>query len=171
VEKLIHSFDFLLGDPSDDGHGITENVSVLCNRSPILVQEAYRVALRKGYPDLIKDGACEYEEPWLTADFTRKFFVAMCGGPSLETFDHVTLCNRILGFTKFEDADEARQIAEIVGIHDYDQEFDPDDEPNMDQYDFVMLYMFICRAGDPTIEFDRDTKRESIDIGGYGLFQ
>lgn len=130
-----------LGDPYADGHGIVESVFIECNKDSVAVMNAYYEGKEMLGIDLSENICRHYEDSSISAEDVQKL--------------------RDAGLT-LED--------EMMRADDYDPEEDDPDDYTLNEESFAEIYMFIVTKGDPEIEW-KHVSLESVEIGGYGLFQ
>lgn len=147
MSKLTYTINLVMGDWSDDGHGKTDTVTIVCNLDKKALALAYKAGAKKLRVDVSKTVAEEYESATLSKADWKKF--AAAGMTLQQLFEHPYF----------------RKEAES-GLKDRNMEY-----IGLDTDAFARLWLFTAKLGNPKFEFafTRDDQ-VSINIGGYGLF-
>lgn len=174
MSKLNH-IDLVIGDWSGDGHMQTETVGIVSHSTADEISAAYKNGLKKGFPDLVKLGASEHEQPWLQEDFTLQFVKALWSTDT-ECFsedDRDKILDIVMNGTIFEFKGDLQETSEVFrqieGITSRDFSDYPIGE-YLEGKGFAILYLAICHVGNPSLTLAFDDECETINIGGYGLF-
>lgn len=130
-----------LGDPYADGHGVTGEVFIECNKDSVAVMNAYYEGKEALGIDLSENICRDYEDSSISAEDVAKLREA---GLDIED--------------------------EMLRADDYNPEEDDPDDYKLNEESFAEIYLFIATKGDPEIEW-KHTSIEFIEIGGYGLYQ
>lgn len=146
---MKHKFlvNLVVGDWSNDGHGISETITVNCNIDKDAIMAAYKAGSEKTGVDLV-DGVCiDYED---NAIRKRDWDKLAAHGITLE---------QVLGEFKGSIKDAKKALARDEGFALYGKAF-------------AMIYMLMAKLGDPTLEYEvSEDDSPNINIGGYGLFE
>jgi len=142
-------FSIVMGDPSADGHGMTEKVTVKCNQTLGRVEQAYKKGVKTIGVDLEGSVADEYEDSSIKeADFDK--------------------------FTQAGFSVEDPRLDSFIGGWEQsalDEEIAEEGQLNLEPDLYLSLYLFTALVGDPGITFEKSESNEKVlDIGGYGLF-
>lgn len=150
-QNFAHSINLVLGDWSADGHSLTETVTIACNLDGDQLWQAYEQGVAKLGLNVSEDVAAEYEDSTITSVAWAKLAAA---GMTLEGL--------------YADNEYDLKAARDQLADDPTEEFRMSIGPD----DFVRIWLFVAKLGDPTFEFviEEDNKN-SVNIGGYGLFQ
>lgn len=152
---LPHLVDLVLGDWSNDGHGLTETITVRCNLTPQQLEDAYNAGVEQLGLDVEDDVARDYEDPFLYFDQWEKLAAK---GMTLERLFAHELKGEYASYL-FDDATEF--LKEPV-----------DDEGfQIDEQAYVELWLFTASLGDPSLKWEvTEDDSPHVRIGGYGLF-
>lgn len=130
----------LVGDYSGDGHNITQDYYVLTNLSCKQVQSSYKEGTKKIGFNFSNEVCRNYEDGSISKDKWAK----------LKEFGYVP---------RSYDGEEFELEENVAG-----------DGFTLDSQTFADIFMFICKLGNPTLEYKFVEEDNSINIGGYGLF-
>lgn len=141
-KALTHTFTLTTGDPSRDGHNMSDSTLFRCNKSLAEVKKSYGLSSKMYSLDLTRQ--CEdYEDGKFDTEFLEKLRAAFHNRPDL------------LGDNWLD-----------PNHPDYDE-----DELYVDCDLFCQLYLEIAKLLDPELEWEEDNSSSSdLFIGGYGLY-
>ena len=139
---LNHTFTLTTGDPSRDGHNMSDSTLFRCNKSLADVKKSHGMA-SKMYSIELGRQCEEYEDSRFDSKFLEKLRAAFHNRPDL------------LGDNWLD-----------PNHPDYDEE-----EIYVDSDLFCELYLEIAKLVDPELEWAEDSSSSSDHfIGGYGLY-
>ena len=144
MSELTNIISLVMGDWSHDGHSKSDTYNVSSNLDKRAMKIAYKKASKKLGFDLTEDVAQDYEDHYLVKN---KLDILVKHG--LET--------------------------KKLNL-DYDlkrKNFEEDDPISLYHDDFLKIYLFIVRLGDPEFRYELldDDVSPTIHIGGYGLYE
>lgn len=168
MSEKFNRIDLIIGDSSGDGHDKRETVTILSNRNVARINAAYVSGLNAGFPDLCDGAVAEYEENLLTPEFTLQFVIALYKtDDTFSVHDKHAIVSILVDGTDFDtNPDVLDTLNGIVGY-----EIAESTCTWLSPRNFAILYMAICKAGDPDLVLALDDEHETICIGGYGLFE
>lgn len=134
-----HKMNLVLGDWSRDGHGQSETFGIETNLTKNEIQESYKKGVEIVDLDL-SEKVCRYHED---------------DSISLENLEKL----KKHGLKFFQENGEEYELEENFDETGF----------SVSEEDFVIMFMFIVKLGNPLLEWNF-CESESINIGGYGLF-
>jgi hypothetical protein len=139
----VHIINLLVGDWSHDGHEKTQKFTIESSLNQKELMKAYKKGCKIIGFDLTKDCCAEYEEFTLLREHKEKL--------------------KLNGF--YKDPDQLNDLEE-----EEEKEYSEEDPENFMYADaFKDIWLFFIKTGNPSFTFNQKT--ETINIGGYGLFQ
>lgn len=149
--NTMEQVKLILGDWSNDGHGMTDVTNILVNCSGDTLEEAYEIGVQIVGFD-IKDTCHKYEDSSINAHELTLL--------DIHGFD----LNNIEGCYKDEDDEEYDEDSRLEDVYLYKDEF-------------VAIWLFIAGLGFKALTGEELIVNKTVDqvvsikIGGYGLFQ
>jgi hypothetical protein len=145
-EALPYLINLVVGDWSNDGHSMTETITISSNLKKKDVEKAYKKGAKKLKLDVTEDVAADYQDGYIYDDQWKKLAVV---GLTLENvFDDDRL-------SLDEVTDELEDGGRYFSIH-----------PGA----FANIWLFVAQQGNPIFRFRvNNDDSPNINIGGYGL--
>jgi hypothetical protein len=144
--KLTNVTTLVAGDWSGDGHSRTDTTVIRSNLTSEQIGEAYEAGSKKLGFNFIDEVAVDYEDNSLDLEKLQTLIAA--GMNVEEAFKFEYEINEVKTVLKDEDP---------AGIH-------------LCEESFTDIYFFIVKLGNEDFEYEI-SKGNSINIGGYGLFE
>lgn len=137
----MNDIELVVGDWSKDGHNQSDNFMIKSNLNKKELEKAYKKGVKIIGFDLVKEACEQYEVTYLTNDQCTKL-----SNSGLSIIDNL------------ENGDVYTPGTDSV-VHIWM----PDE--------WVRLYLYFCKVGNPSFEYEFNENPQSIKIGGYGLYQ
>jgi hypothetical protein len=145
TNRLKYTIALILGDWSQDGHKQTETVSIKSNLSSDEIMHAYEKASKSLGFNFINEVASDYEDNCLERD---KLKALMNHGLSLK---------KMLKYDyDVEEAQKCLDDENSRGIYLYTESY-------------INIFLAIVKIGNENFKY-RPSKKDTLNIGGYGLF-
>lgn len=162
---MKNTFQLVLGDWSNDGHGMTENYELLTDASKENIEAAYVVGSTRLDINM-NNIAANYQDPYMKGSDLIKLINAGYDPTLSESDWGSTLLDELTDTLELEE--ELTRDLLIKNLN----KFGNNEEIPLSCEDFAEIFMFIVCIGDPLIKYvlKFNNANTNIYIGGYGLF-